>query len=1489
MVNRVIAVGSELILNSGDITQKFIIDDVAGIGGSCVAYSVTYYEGDGITHRGILKEYCPAYLEAEGSVRCDGYRIIVADEFEQLFGDELIRFRNTYRNINSYLSQNLSAANFHTVQLGLYEGNNTLYTLTSCDYGKSYDKINDSDLHTTLKILMSVTKAVELYHKAGFLHLDIKPKNILILDDVTDIVKLFDFDSLTPIESVRTGIVSAIPMPEDYYVPELQNFDLRNIGVHTDVFEIGAMLFCRIFGRRPKPIEMERGAKYNFDSAKLLHGVSPQARYELEALLKSTMQISRRSRYKSTEELKQQLGKLISLTSENTPYIMNLPPWQPTAYAVGRQAELTEIKRRLDNDGYVFIRGIGGLGKSELAKIFVQRYSAEYHTVQFCKYDESLSTLIAAIPVKGINDSDYKKTDDLVREKLKALHCCDSKTLIIVDNFNTAHDKLLREFLPVSKDSFKVILTTRCLPAADYYSDKVYELPKLSDDECAKLFFMKSGLLESTERRRYTKQIIDMVRSNTLILVLLAGTVKKTGMSRESIIEALDKQELSEIKSAVFHEYDYSDDDIEEYNRIYAHLTTIFSVSRLSDTEKRVLKNMSLVSQNGMPASDFIEGCSCDSISEEIIASLSAQGWVDINSKRYLSMHPIISDLIADNDIAKSDSYYSLFESICDFCSTDNDLHFSKTMGQFACALQLDRRAKNDDVEYVAMAKYTLCNLYMEMYRPKEARRCRDELLGLDQKDYYALSYIYVLSGDIEKQFGSPSAAINYYHMALELSESINDDEQYSSELYAIAGMKIAECHAGNFDYIQAYKCYKEVFAFLMQKKLTGMVGSIAEKMSGVCKVLEKNDEYEYYSEIANRAARSSANKEKSENSIRLAQITQMSKDALHESHYGDFDKALTDFERWMSEARELLGEDSPYFHDMIDQSWLIYALNGDNDRAMRAISDDLNFTAATYGKESPVMAERLSYIAMALPEITNGEFQYAIECAKRAMSICQSLNETHVYAYFMAKLALSKRLASIGKRDEARLILIEMDFDEFSGEECLSDIINNAGILLFEIGEYGKLEHICQRMIEARNIAPRKKPLAYLLMSWVCFHKGRFNHGECYMERAYDEIELMGSTPAKFGRMALYFRSIAKMHYYKGEYSEAIEQMSWLIDTFTTKSEFSLNRYDFFFERGVYYTSNAQYDQAKGDYDYCEAVLTAYNFPSEAFLTLYYDISVSYSNRGAFGNALEYLEKIAAMRPSTAEPTSHFDAAFCSNLGWVLANLGEHARGIRYIEKSIRTFEMLGEADSKEMYEAIRNLADAYDKSGNTKRYFDISLMLYEEADHLKYAGSGEAKSLIACELVTKYLDNDQIRKGYDFALSAEKRFAQLYGENSEERLELLLCFVEIFRQRGYKECLRFVSLAGKAIQQAGMKNTLYNARLVNYIGIYIADAEEHYSDALAYLEKAKQLLEQLEEDENPLYSTVVQNIEYVKDKIWDNMSDDLAQLYLNNAEEDS
>lgn len=86
---------------------------------------------------------------------------------------------------------------------GIYPGNGTCYILTQLFEGGTYAEIQDESLVDTLTTIRSLTEVIGKYHRDGYLHLDIKPANILVIPEAREHIILFDFDSVIRKEQAK--------------------------------------------------------------------------------------------------------------------------------------------------------------------------------------------------------------------------------------------------------------------------------------------------------------------------------------------------------------------------------------------------------------------------------------------------------------------------------------------------------------------------------------------------------------------------------------------------------------------------------------------------------------------------------------------------------------------------------------------------------------------------------------------------------------------------------------------------------------------------------------------------------------------------------------------------------------------------------------------------------------------------------------------------------------------------------------------------------------------------------------------------------------------------------------------------------------------------------------------------------------------------------------------------------------------------------------
>ncbi len=100
------------------------------------------------------------------------------------------------------------------------------------------------------RLMRQVAQAVEYAHSQGIIHRDLKPQNILLSRDGTPRVTDFGLaKQLTASgELTATGQILGTP---SFMSPEQARGDGREIGPLSDVYSLGAVLYCLVTGRPP--------------------------------------------------------------------------------------------------------------------------------------------------------------------------------------------------------------------------------------------------------------------------------------------------------------------------------------------------------------------------------------------------------------------------------------------------------------------------------------------------------------------------------------------------------------------------------------------------------------------------------------------------------------------------------------------------------------------------------------------------------------------------------------------------------------------------------------------------------------------------------------------------------------------------------------------------------------------------------------------------------------------------------------------------------------------------------------------------------------------------------------------------------------------------------------------------------------------------------------------------------------------------------------
>lgn len=109
--------------------------------------------------------------------------------------------------------------------------------------GKSLDERLPPDTATLVKAFIGVADALGAMHKHGYVHCDLKPANILLSPDFSD-VRVIDLGQACPVGTKKERIQGT----PDYISPE--QVKLQPVNERTDIYNLGATMYWCLCGEK---------------------------------------------------------------------------------------------------------------------------------------------------------------------------------------------------------------------------------------------------------------------------------------------------------------------------------------------------------------------------------------------------------------------------------------------------------------------------------------------------------------------------------------------------------------------------------------------------------------------------------------------------------------------------------------------------------------------------------------------------------------------------------------------------------------------------------------------------------------------------------------------------------------------------------------------------------------------------------------------------------------------------------------------------------------------------------------------------------------------------------------------------------------------------------------------------------------------------------------------------------------------------------------
>lgn len=336
-------------------------------------------------------------------------------------------------------------------------------------------------------------------------------------------------------------------------------------------------------------------------------------------------------------------------------YIMDSEVPRPCRHFVGREEELEELHTILEENSKVFLYGIAGIGKSELAKAYAKQYKKYYTNILYTEYTGDLH--------QSVTDLDF--TDDLpedseeerFRKHNRFLRSLKDDTLLIIDNFNATATQ--DRFLPVMmKYRCRILFTTR----SKLDGHCILQLKEIR--ETSALFLLVSAFYtESEEHRILVEAIIETVHRHTFAVELAAKLLENGILHPEQLLKKL-RDEKASLENE--DKISASKDGQNSKATYYHHIHTLFSLYSLSLEQQDILRDLCFLPFTGISARIFADWLGLTTLNE--INDLIETGFVQANTRHTISLHPMIQEITLSEIRPSVTSCHSLLDSIQKRC-----------------------------------------------------------------------------------------------------------------------------------------------------------------------------------------------------------------------------------------------------------------------------------------------------------------------------------------------------------------------------------------------------------------------------------------------------------------------------------------------------------------------------------------------------------------------------------------------------------------------------------------------------------------------------------------------------------------------------------------------------------------------------------------------------------------------------------------------------
>lgn len=316
---------------------------------------------------------------------------------------------------------------------------------------------------------------------------------------------------------------------------------------------------------------------------------------------------------------------------------------EPCDSFCGRDEELQELHMLVQKKSKVTVVGAKAVGKSELVRAYIRKYSSEYDHIGYYYYNASQTNsfrprniwqIISEVNGRLVTD-DAKQTE--FDENLILLSTLGRKALMVIDSFNVPAD---------FDEHLTAILRLKCdvilVSYMNYDNMTVYKLRdfrRFKDAYALIRFYYPFKLTDSIEPEMHRLALL--VHRNPYLLDVCGKHLAKGLVTPSSLTNALGRKDYRNMKARISTK---KDGQFQEKANYHDLLMKILNTNDLSEVEKYVLSYMRFIPEEGISKLLFAELISLNDIN--VIEDLIDRGILQEHKGGCVFMPSTLTDIV---------------------------------------------------------------------------------------------------------------------------------------------------------------------------------------------------------------------------------------------------------------------------------------------------------------------------------------------------------------------------------------------------------------------------------------------------------------------------------------------------------------------------------------------------------------------------------------------------------------------------------------------------------------------------------------------------------------------------------------------------------------------------------------------------------------------------------------------------------------------------